>query len=930
MELLEEIEEKWNQMFLWVCLTVTDVNKGYQEGRVPKIRPADYGQIEDLLDELLKDIKEKDRTIWMFRWVLFARRQLSPRELCYAVEAGICDAHDDNDTAEKPKSWDKSELDDMDDTLVQNYIKSNSKGLIETGRRARLIHDSLAVHLRRSLFPHRDELSHLALANTCIWYLVRGLSNFDPESGFPVTDNLEYDSSEQHSIVSSESAAGNHLSYEDPEDSSTGDSGSLGSDEHSRSIESDEYSRSEGSDEYSKILAKSIRSDESFARPDWDSTWEERDLMKRENPLISYVVEFLFAHAEKAYSSTIGDQSSDALKLLRHEPRFIKTYAQAYDVLRTGNSCPLRSDVALSYVLADLGHLKLLELLEARGELHVNEQGGMHGNPLNAAVAHQHKETVEFLINHQADVNGTGGTWGGILHAACAKSDAGIVKSLLDAGADPDMSIGPLNTPLQTAAQYGRLENATMILRHGVQVNRQGGIAGNALQTACSAGHPELVDMLLDKGASISETGGIFNCVFQAAAFSGNLDVFKRLLRDGANVNLHGSLDARSEIAKIIKNSPQQDPASSGKSPKSAGSLCLNQALHAAATGGHLSVVRLLLTRNADVNSIGGLYGSALQGAAISGSGRVVKELLLSGADVDIVGGLYCTALQAAALQEFDNIEDDLLKRRPNLNTCGGLYGHPLQAALLGAGLWGVTKLFVKVYAQQLKFDLSSFHSIYLDGLQAAAASNTCGLEIVELLLAHGADVNAVGGMYGTALQAATADFSKVRLLVDRGADVNARGGIYGAALQAASAQGNTATVKFLLRKGADVNAEGGIFGSALQAAIICGTQKKCQVLMSAGADVHKTGGVYGSMLRAASARGDESIIGDLWGSGAGLKKFPDEIYANILIAAASKGRLEMLRFLLDRDPPAAGVDGLALLLASCSGDVDEAKRLWN
>jgi ankyrin repeat protein len=56
-------------------------------------------------------------------------------------------------------------------------------------------------------------------------------------------------------------------------------------------------------------------------------------------------------------------------------------------------------------------------------------------------------------------------------------------------------------------------------------------------------------------------------------------------------------------------------------------------------------------------------------------------------------------------------------------------------------------------------------------------------------------------------------------MLLDKGADVNAQGGEYSNALQAASARGDEAVVKMLLDKGADINAQGGRYGNALQAA---------------------------------------------------------------------------------------------------------------
>ena len=58
-----------------------------------------------------------------------------------------------------------------------------------------------------------------------------------------------------------------------------------------------------------------------------------------------------------------------------------------------------------------------------------------------------------------------------------------------------------------------------------------------------------------------------------------------------------------------------------------------------------------------------------------------------------------------------------------------------------------------------------------------------------------------------------------VRILLDKGADVNAQGGLYGNALQAASEGGHDLMVQMLIDKGADVSAQGGYYGNALQAA---------------------------------------------------------------------------------------------------------------
>jgi ankyrin repeat protein len=73
-------------------------------------------------------------------------------------------------------------------------------------------------------------------------------------------------------------------------------------------------------------------------------------------------------------------------------------------------------------------------------------------------------------------------------------------------------------------------------------------------------------------------------------------------------------------------------------------------------------------------------------------------------------------------------------------------------------------------------------------------------------------------------------------LLLDKGADVNAQGGYYGNALQAASAGGHKEMATLLLDKGADVNAQGGEYGNALQAASANGHKEMATLLLEMGA----------------------------------------------------------------------------------------------
>ena len=71
--------------------------------------------------------------------------------------------------------------------------------------------------------------------------------------------------------------------------------------------------------------------------------------------------------------------------------------------------------------------------------------------------------------------------------------------------------------------------------------------------------------------------------------------------------------------------------------------------LHIASRYGHLSIIIILLKKEADVNAQGGKYGNALQAASSEGHEKIVQLLLNNEADVNAQGGEYGNALQAAS-----------------------------------------------------------------------------------------------------------------------------------------------------------------------------------------------------------------------------------------------------------------------------------------
>jgi Ankyrin repeats (3 copies)/Ankyrin repeat len=182
------------------------------------------------------------------------------------------------------------------------------------------------------------------------------------------------------------------------------------------------------------------------------------------------------------------------------------------------------------------------------------------------------------------------------------------------------------------------------------------------------------------------------------------------------------------------------------------------------------------------------------------------------------------------------------------------------------------------------EFDrLRTFHNVFTkyniskcsrdaDLIYSVSLQGHCKL-LQLVLLEKGAKVNAKGGKFGTALQAASYAGHDiiVQQLLEKGADINAQGGKYGNALQAASYGGHDQIVQRLLEKDADVNAQGGWYGNALQAASYRGHDQIVQQLLEEGADVNAQGRKYGNALQAASYEGRDQTIQRLLEGGADI-----------------------------------------------------------
>lgn len=225
--------------------------------------------------------------------------------------------------------------------------------------------------------------------------------------------------------------------------------------------------------------------------------------------------------------------------------------------------------------------------------------------------------------------------------------------------------------------------------------------------------------------------------------------------------------------------------------------------LSLAAEAGHEGVVRLLLEKGADIESMDNEYGQMpLIWAAGRGHAGIVQLLLENGADVESRDNKYGrTSLSWVAQVGNEGVLQVLLENGANIEFKDKEYGRtPLSWAAEG-GHEGVVQLLLEKEAE-----IESKNEDDRTPLSWAAEMGHEG--VVRLLLERKADIESKDKGYGhTPLSWAIRGGYKgvVQLLLEKGADIKSRDNYGKTPLWWAAAWEHEAIVQLLLEKGADV-----------------------------------------------------------------------------------------------------------------------------
>lgn len=251
-----------------------------------------------------------------------------------------------------------------------------------------------------------------------------------------------------------------------------------------------------------------------------------------------------------------------------------------------------------------------------------------------------------------------------------------------------------------------------------------------ALHGAVWGGQLEAVEFLIKQGIDINTRGQETGTALDMARQTGQESIAKLL----AGEDYVPPAAAPSEIPSTKPLQVDTEPVDADPAVDAAYSQLLAMLLVASATKGSLEDVQACLELGTPVDAIWGPYTCALHAACANGHVTIAQLLLESGADI---------------------------------NSPGEFFGYPLHAACFSGDLLLVKLLCVWGAYLQINADAGKFAF----PLQAAAAMGH--VEVMGLLLALGANVNAFGGHFGTALHAAASSgLPACQYLVLKGANI--------------------------------------------------------------------------------------------------------------------------------------------------------------
>jgi ankyrin repeat protein len=408
--------------------------------------------------------------------------------------------------------------------------------------------------------------------------------------------------------------------------------------------------------------------------------------------------------------------------------------------------------------------------------------------------------------SRRVDVNHRDADGSTPLQWAVYQGDVAEVRRLLRAGANVRLANNYGATPMSLAAEVGNTEMLTVLLEADANVDSPNPDGQTALQAVARTGNVQAAQLLLDHGATVDakEKWGGQTALMWASARR-HPEMMRLLISKGADVN-----------ARSIDRDYQRHVTAEGR-PKNLANGGFTPLLYAAREN-CLTCVDVLLKSHVDVDLPDPDGVSPLLVAIMNANWDLARQLILAGADVnqwDMFG-------EAPLIRAVD-LRNRADGGRASIDPPNKTSGLDIVTLLLERRADPNMQLFFKpAHVGGGNTDVRSGGATFTRGATPLIRAATNGdLEVVKLLLEHGADATVYMADRQTPIHAAIAGrapepqtLELIRLLQKAGTDVNVialvnhpeeiRGGT---ALHYAVRKRQKEVIKLLASFGIDMNA---------------------------------------------------------------------------------------------------------------------------
>lgn len=178
----------------------------------------------------------------------------------------------------------------------------------------------------------------------------------------------------------------------------------------------------------------------------------------------------------------------------------------------------------------------LRTLLKQHADVNASQADGM--TALHWAAYLDDVESAKLLIAARANAKAMNHYSVTPLLLACQNGSGAIVELLLANGADANTTLRGGETALMTASRTGKPQAIKALLQHDADVNAKERRGQTALMWAAAEGNADAVELLIESGADLRATvpDSGFNAFFFAAR-NGRTAVVRSLLKAGVDVN---------------------------------------------------------------------------------------------------------------------------------------------------------------------------------------------------------------------------------------------------------------------------------------------------------------------------------------------------------------------------------------------------------